>query len=340
MRVFDDPRLVTTRFDGWGSWREIADRYVAPTLGDDVVSLTRAFDEWRPDVMLSATFAPAARLAAQANGVPHVGVSIYPQHLVRLSRPRNFGRALRAAVVREAGSSAGLDSSNAAELTWGISDECVLLHDPLLLAAAGDEPMGVRAVGFPYFDNLPGPSDEIRRAEEWIGRTADPVVLVTAGSFLGVRQRELWSTAAKAIHSLGVRGLFVGPRQPGFVQPAARSDVMSLGFVPLSQLTPQVTAVVHHGGIGTMFATLAAGRPAAVVPQAFDQPHNARLVARAGVGVDASDMPLTEAIARLLNEPQLAVEASEIAAGLTPTDVAVDRVVERVLAKAQEGVCP
>jgi UDP:flavonoid glycosyltransferase YjiC (YdhE family) len=333
MRVFDDQRLVTTRFDGWVSWREVAQGYVAPTLGDDVALLTRQIDDWRPDVVVTGSFAAAARVAAHRRRVPNVSVSIYPQQLAQLPSACGFASSFRASVAQEVEpDGVEVDRAVVTELAWGVSDDCILFHDPALLADA-------RAVGFPYFDRLPARPDDLDRVEAWLGRSDEPTVLVTAGSFLGVRQQELWSVAAGALDALGVRALFVGPRRAQLdVSDGRRADVLAVGFVPLSLVAPRVTAVVHHGGIGTMFATLAAGRPAAVVPQAFDQSYNARLVAGAGVGVDASRSPLEEAVGRLLWDRSLTEGAERLGAALTPTHVAVERVVERVLARAQEGI--
>ncbi|GAI60797.1 unnamed protein product, partial [marine sediment metagenome] len=48
-------------------------------------------------------------------------------------------------------------------------------------------------------------------------------------------------------------------------------------------LFPQVTAVVHHGGAGTLADTLRAGVPSIVVPFVADQPFWAQQVHKLGV---------------------------------------------------------
>lgn len=197
MRVFSDGHLVTTRFDGWSSWRELVEGYVAPSLGDDIASLTHLIDDWQPHVLVSARFAAAERLAAFRRRVAHVGVSIYPQQLARLPTSRGFASSFRAAVVREMQVGGDAEPATVTELSWGVSDDCVLLHDSALLAGGGDLRMGTRAVGFPYFDGLVTRPDDMERAAAWLASTSDPVVLVTFGSFLGVGQHELWSAAAR-----------------------------------------------------------------------------------------------------------------------------------------------
>jgi UDP:flavonoid glycosyltransferase YjiC (YdhE family) len=49
-------------------------------------------------------------------------------------------------------------------------------------------------------------------------------------------------------------------------------------------LLPLCSAIVHHGGIGTTAAALAAGCPQFILPLAWDQPDNAARVKRLGVG--------------------------------------------------------
>lgn len=351
MRVFADTRLVTRRFDGWHSWRETVQGYVAPSLGQDVASVRQLIEGWQPHVVVTASFAAAARVAAHCEGVPRLEVSIYPQHTVRLRRSRAFASSYRASVERElAGeasraTAAAVDPALVTELAWGASDSCVLLHDPALLDAAppadqlpGDEPaLSERAVGFPYFDAVPARPDDAEKVEAWLSRTDAPVVAITAGSFLGVRQEQMWAAAARAIDALGVRAVFVGPHRSGRELPAVGADVLVVGYVALSQIAPRVSAVVHHGGIGTMFAALRAGRPAAVVPQAFDQMHNARLVEAVGAGIDASRRQagdLEKVIGRLLEDPALSEGATRVSQALTPPRVATDRVVQCVLQRA------
>ena len=63
--------------------------------------------------------------------------------------------------------------------------------------------------------------------------------------------------------------------------------------------------MVHHGGIGTCAAGLAAGIPQVVVPRAFDQPDNAARLVRLGVGTTLSPKhytphALSHALGRLL----------------------------------------
>lgn len=78
------------------------------------------------------------------------------------------------------------------------------------------------------------------------------------------------------------RGLVVQSRAlpPG---PWGTGAYNALG-VDHSLLLPRVSAVVHHGGAGTSYAALAAGRPALVVPHLGDQAYYGRRIHALGAG--------------------------------------------------------
>ena len=51
---------------------------------------------------------------------------------------------------------------------------------------------------------------------------------------------------------------------------------------PFTALFPRASAIVHHGGSGTLAAALRAGVPQLVLPQYFDQPDNAVRIVKLG----------------------------------------------------------
>lgn len=62
------------------------------------------------------------------------------------------------------------------------------------------------------------------------------------------------------------------------------ATVYLLGSAPHAWLFARVAAVVHHGGAGTTWAGLAAGRPTVVIPHTADQPAWGRRVFELGAG--------------------------------------------------------
>ncbi len=70
----------------------------------------------------------------------------------------------------------------------------------------------------------------------------------------------------------------VPPRHPA-------PNVTVVPFVPYQRDLARFTVVVHHGGAGVTYATIAAGRPALVVPHDYDQFDFAARVVHHGLGL-------------------------------------------------------
>ena len=85
-------------------------------------------------------------------------------------------------------------------------------------------------------------------------------------------------------------------------------------------MLPYCSAVLTHGGHGTVIKALAAGVPLVVAPLGRDQPDNAARVVRAGAGLrvsrKASVADLRDAIGRVLDEPRFRAAARRMAATL------------------------
>jgi UDP:flavonoid glycosyltransferase YjiC (YdhE family) len=83
---------------------------------------------------------------------------------------------------------------------------------------------------------------------------------------------------------------------------------------------PYCSAVLTHGGHGTVIKALAAGVPLVVAPLGRDQPDNAARVVHAGAGLwiskKASVPAIHDAIARVLDEPRYRAGARQMAATL------------------------
>ena len=133
-------------------------------------------------------------------------------------------------------------------------------------------------------------------------------------------EQELLQRAADALGRLPVRGLVTtGPA----VNPAAiraPANVSVRRWVRHADVLPYCSAVLTHGGHGTVIKALAAGVPLVVAPLGRDQPDNAARVVHAGAGLwiskKAGVPALRDAIARVLDEPRYQVAARRMAATL------------------------
>jgi UDP:flavonoid glycosyltransferase YjiC (YdhE family) len=93
----------------------------------------------------------------------------------------------------------------------------------------------------------------------------------------------LFRAACEATERCGLRALFLTRHQdqlPDRLPPS----ILHCEFAPFQDLFPRCAAVLHHGGIGTVAAALAAGVPQLIRPLCFDQIDNGARVARLGAG--------------------------------------------------------
>lgn len=99
----------------------------------------------------------------------------------------------------------------------------------------------------------------------------------------------------------------VGPRGDPEAFGPQPENVTIARYIPQTAILPHASAVISHGGSGTVLAAMAAGLPQLCLPQFADQPQNAAAVADAGVGlalqVNALDhQMIRESLTRLLTE--------------------------------------
>jgi MGT family glycosyltransferase len=177
--------------------------------------------------------------------------------------------------------------------------------------AAGAVPVNVRYVG-PQLDDA--------STGTWDDPGCSPLVLVGLSSTVMSHEEELLQRAAEALGRLPVRGLVTtGPA----VNPAAiraPANVSVRRWVRHADVLPYCSAVLTHGGHGTVMKALAAGVPLVVAPLGRDQPDNAARVVHAGAGLWVSKKAgvpaLRDAIARTLDEPRYRAAARRMAVTL------------------------
>lgn len=340
-RVFNDSSLCTVRFDGWSSWKQLLERYITPTLDDDLATLAEVFSRLDPEIVVTTSFAVAARMTARAQSRSHVSCSIYPQHIgLRRHMRANFPHRLIDA-IRHSGYAGSLTSREVLDLAWGCTHPMVLMHDGALLRPAGglyETECVELARGFPYWDDIPVSQTELSTALDWLADDDDPIVVVTLGSFLGLRATEKWHAAVTAVVDQGARALLLGAstarlRLDGYDP----RRVKATAFLPLSQIVRQAAVVVHHGGVGTTFGTLRAGVPAVVDAQAFDQPYSATLIERAGAGYDAANWGVGPALRDALVNPEPTRRARLIAAELVDPNRAARAAADQIVALAVDA---
>jgi UDP:flavonoid glycosyltransferase YjiC (YdhE family) len=338
MKVLRDEAMFTTAFGGWKSWHYTWDRYVAFDLEAGAATVRETIASFRPDVAVTTSFAAAARIEALRAGIPHLALSMYPQHFALTQVDLGgFGEHFRTLAAELAGQRL-LTSWGSALVFWGIDSATIWMHDRVLLRDAPD-PLGTEPIGYPYWDSAAlGSAEELKAAVAWLQESDELTILITQGSFVGHRGFDQWAEAAEATARLGVRAILVGARSQWATEMLAdRTDLFCTAYLPLSTLLPYVSTGAHHGGLGTSLAFAQAALPAVVQPQAYDQPFNADLLSSRGIGIDDTSSGLEKALSRLLRSTTYRRLTAEAAEEIKPAHLAVRHIVNRIVTSARSG---
>ncbi len=208
------------------------------------------------------------------------------------------------------------------------------IHSPLLsiglwpewfAAAQPDYPRQFRLAGFPLFDadpNLQVPAG----VEAFLSAGPAPIVF-TPGS-ANVHAAEFFAACAEGAKLLGRRGMLL-TRHVEQVPRNLPPGVAHFPFAPLSKVLSRCAAMVHHGGIGTTAAALAAGIPQVIMPLSHDQPDNAWRVKKLGAGESLFPKKFTAGRLAKKLEPLLASAEVKVRAGECARRCTADRGIEK-----------
>ena len=251
---------------------------VSDLMADGTVTLARW---WRPDLVVHSRLHPAGLLAARALRVPAVehGFNLFREEALAA----RFLPYLAAAYERNG-------------VPLELPDRVVLHLAPTELMIGDGDGWSMRYVPYNAGGALP----------DWLRLpTARPRVLITLGTVVpalagltGLRRTidAAAQTDAEFVLALGADTdvTALGPL-PGNVRPA--------GWLPLHQVLAGCSAVVHHGGSGTMMGAICSGVRQLVLPHGGDQFGNADLVRRHRLGLGCAPEEVTpQLLAELLAE--------------------------------------
>lgn len=270
-------------------------------LADTVVALA---DRWGPDLVVYEPLAVAGAIAAARWGVPavrHENSLFDGRELVRVTTER-LTRTLRRHGV------ADLPPPAAA----------IAVAPPSVLAQSG-WPMRYEPYG--GVGELP---DRLRQ------RPDRPRVLVSRSTVAGPGAGDVMRAVLADAWRVDAEFVLIRPDRRT-ARTALPPNVWTTDWVPLGAALAVSTAIVHHGGAGSVYAALVAGVPQLVLNGPGDRTHNAGLVAARGAGIAVSAGDLTRAaLNRLTTDDALRTVAQEvrreIAARPAPAEL-VDRLV-------------
>ncbi len=303
-----------------------------PSAASAARALLPFIEEMGPDVVVSDILTLAPALAAEAAGVrratliPHVypvqedGLPFFGFGLRAARTP--VGRAMWRAgrPVLDAGLRRGRREMNATRaelglaplerLHGGISEGLALVATYPQLEYPRRWPQHVHVTG-PMFFELPYADIELPAGGE-------PLVLVAPSTSQDPEGR-LVRVALEALADEPVRVVATTNREQGAPAVAAPDNAVVVDWLSYSQVMPQASLVICHGGHGTVARALAEGVPVLVCPAIGDMAETGARVAWAGAGLMLPERllrlgPLRLATRRLLGDQRFATQASAIAA--------------------------
>jgi UDP:flavonoid glycosyltransferase YjiC (YdhE family) len=147
-----------------------------------------------------------------------------------------------------------------------------------------------------------------------------PLVYATLGTVFNVESGDLLARLAAALGQIDADALLtVGPNiEPGELGGVAR-NVHVERFVDQHEVLRRCSAVVTHGGSGTVIAALSLGIPVVVLPLGADQPDNADRCHELGAGIvldaiGATPVTIAGAVDTVLRDERYAAAAARLAA--------------------------
>jgi MGT family glycosyltransferase len=294
-------------------------------------ALLPLLEEMRPHAVVSDILTLAPALAAEVGGVPRATLipHIYPVvepglpfFAVGLQPPRTpLGRGVWRAGQRalNVGLEQGRDDLNKQRARLGLPPT-ERFHGGISpdLALVGTFPQLEYPRYWPAGIEVTGPmSFEVSHPDIELPPGDDPLVLV-APSTAHDSRNHLARTALKALADEPVRVVAttnrVAPQRPIDVP----ENAVLVEWLSYSQLMPQASLAISHGGHGTVARTLAAGTPLLISPFIGDMSETAMRVSWAKAGLSlpwrlCRPGPLRWAARRILADPSFATRANELA---------------------------
>lgn len=154
-------------------------------------------------------------------------------------------------------------------------------YSPQVLPHPRDWDVSLHVTGYWFLEPSPGwesPTDLMHFLQ-----SGPPPIYIGFGSMISSKPEETADLVLQALARTGQRGVFYAG-WGGLKKEQLPESVHMTGSIPHTWLFPHMAAVVHHGGVGTTAAGLAAGIPSIVTPFFADQPFWGQRVYELGVG--------------------------------------------------------
>ncbi|HEX3332779.1 MAG TPA: glycosyltransferase [Acidimicrobiales bacterium] len=265
-----------------------------PTAARVAPALLRAFEAWRPEVVIRDPLDFGSCLAAERAGLPHAVGREGP-----FLRPEDRQNAL------------GTDLDELRQqLDLPPDPETEMLYRYLALVFAPPQllPAGLYVPPVSHFIR-PAPIDDVFGVafEPWVPPASDrPFVYATLGTVFNSGHFGLLQTMARALANRPYDALVTcGPRTDlrSFDWAADISNITVKRFVPQSRVLPHCDVMLAHGGFHSVMGALVHGVPMVLLPLGGDHHRNAQWCADNGAALVLEDSARdVENIARAIRQ--------------------------------------
>ncbi|MBY5768540.1 glycosyltransferase family 1 protein [Rhizobium leguminosarum] len=221
----------------------------------------------------------SALIAAEKHQLPVASVMLAPNYLSHLSLHEDLFGKMMAHEVNGARAEIGLGDIQS-WTGWMCSPKRILGMWPEWFAPReADWPKSLLTLDFPiqFEERNQTLPDEVRLL---LANGTKPV-LITAGTSKMVKP-EFYQVAQDACHRLGRPAILVAQHDE-LVPAHLNENVHVFRYLPIAEVMPYVSAVIHHGGIGTLSEAVRAGVPQLILPYYADRPDNAFRLSELGV---------------------------------------------------------
>ena len=297
-------RLPLQELDAEREERDLRERFIRRAARERVPAMLELCATWRPDLVVCDETDFGGIVAAEKLVLPYATVLVIAA-----------GSFIRPEVVAEPldelRAEHGLPPDPGLEM---LSRYLVLspfppsLRDPAF-------PLPAAARSFRALAPEPAAPEDV---PTWLARLVAPAIYVTLGTVFNLESGDLFTRVLTGLRELPVDvvvtvGSQIDPDELGPVP----ERIHVARFIPHSQVLPRCSAVVSHGGSGSVLGALAHGLPQILIPMGADQPFNAKRCAELGVAqvldpIGAAPAGVREAVAEVLSNPKYRAAAERI----------------------------
>lgn len=277
-----------------------------PSLRESLEDLLGAMEG--ADAVVTHTLASAARLAAEARGLPWVSAVMQPMGYLSAYEPPLVGPRTISWVLRSLGPAATRPVLRLARrLTDSWATEWHNLRAELGLAPVKDHPLWegqhspnrslglfprvlgepqsdwppqARVTGFPFYRPAHRSLDPALRQ---FLENGEPPLVFTLGTTAINDPGSFFEESRAVVRRLGRRALFIVGDGSKEICDDISADAMAVSYAPYDLVFPFARALIHQGGIGTLSESMLAGKPMLIMPYGHDQADNAWRASRLGV---------------------------------------------------------